>query len=246
MKGFVKFVAIAAGLLLITAGIGGILLGFQAERSVALALEQALSYVFQSEVVLDKVEILPFRGLVVVTGLNVANPDAFRKGTAFGCERLTAELDLKSLTSASPVIKKLELDGVVINIRHELGDGTNIRRLIENATRFSAAEEPNTPRPARTAFFVRELECRSAAAALSTNIIPNYSTDVAIAPFMLTNLGDSKAVNAGQIGAIFLRSLMKESIKGLLKPAADLLREELGILRGEMQPIQVPEDTEGL
>lgn len=238
MKSALKFLAVGTGLVLIALAIGGIFLSFQAERTLQVSLEKALSYIFSTDVMIDKLEIAPLQKTIKVSGITIANPPGFPAGTALGCESLTATFDVKSFSTGEPIINLLELKGVVVNVRHELGKGTNIQKLLDALSEKASSIAATSPRVAKKKFLVRELRCQSAQAAASTNILPKLNPDVTIAPFTMTNLGEGQPIALADVCKVLLQTLLKNSIKSALKPFQDLVDENAPQTEDHMAPIQ--------
>ncbi|HOJ33693.1 MAG TPA: hypothetical protein PKY35_06430 [Candidatus Hydrogenedentes bacterium] len=238
MKSALKFLAVGTGLVLIALAIGGIFLSFQAERTLQASLEKALSYIFSTDVMIDKLEIAPLQKTIKVSGLTIANPPGFPGGTALGCESLTATFDVRSFSMGEPIINLLELKGVVVNVRHELGKGTNIQKLLDTLSEKTSSIAPNSPRAAKKKFLVRELRCQSAQAAASTSILPKLNPDVTIAPFTMTNLGEGQPIALADVCKVLLQTLLRNSIKSALKPIQDLFDENAPETENHMAPIQ--------
>ncbi len=216
MKNLFKFLGVAVGLVLIALAIGGIFLSLQAQDALRTALEKTLSYSLGAEVSIDSLRIAPFQHKLELQGLNVSNPDGFPTGTALGFEKVIAVFDIKSLTSGTPTITLLDLHGIQMNIRHELGEGTNILKLINTL--------PSTPDTSgQRKFLVQELRCSEAHTTVSTNLLPKVQPDFSITPFTLKNVGEGRAIGAGEVGVIVIKSLLQNGVRSALKPIRDIL-----------------------
>lgn len=238
MKSTLKFIATGIGLILIALAIGGIFLSFQAERTLQASLEKALSYLFSTDVMIDKLEITPLQKTVKISGLTIANPPGFPNGTALGCESLTATFDVKSISTGAPIINLLELTGIVVNVRHELGKGTNIQKLLDALSEKTSTLALSPPRVAQKKFLIRELRCQSGRAEASTNLLPRLNPDVTISPFTMTNLGEGQPIALADLCRILLQSLLKNSLKSALQPIHDLIDEKVPESVNQMAPIQ--------
>ena len=68
---------------------------------------------------------------------------------------------------------------------------------------------------------------------IAANFIPVSSVRLDVAPFTLTDLSSNTPVSTTQLGTLFIRSVLREalSVRGLMRPIADKLNEELVRLR---------------
>lgn len=246
MRSFLKFLITALGLVLVLIGVGAVLAGLQAERTLKSGLERTLSYVFLAEATVETVDVAFLERSVEVKGLTLANPANFREGTAIQCDSIVATIDPRTLISDNPTITKVMLEGTTLNIRYELGDGTNLKQLAENAARLSGEEDATAPRGARRSFLIEELRCEGAQVELSANVLPASSMSMEVAPFVLADVGDDRPITTAELSVVVLRSFLREtmSFKGLAKPVVDLLRREFKGLRDEQEPEDSPPGTE--
>jgi len=207
-------------------------------------LELRLSYIFMADVTVGEVDVSLLRQTIDIRDLTVSNPADFRKGTAMELGRVAVRYDGRSFFSITPTVKKVKVEDAQIHLRYELGDGTNLGRLVENVSQLESAEEGKSGRgevnnPAwsavaepsglRRTLVVEEYACQGAKVRLSTNLIPLSSMSLTIAPFRLCELTAGKPVSIPRLALIFVRSVMIEtlSLDGLLSPVGKLLRKEV-------------------
>ncbi len=219
MLSFLRIGMTILGLTLILIGVGGVFGLSQSGRFVKGTVETELEAILSTEVEIAEMRVLPLRGAIEVTGLEVMNPDAFKKGPALKCERIVIRLDPTTVFSKVRVIEELSLEGMEIRYRVEIGEGTNIGRL---ATAAEAAGE-NEP----SGFVVKSLRCDDAEVHLSTNAIPLTSAGMSLVSIHLKDLNESRAVSAGALTSILLRSLLGEivTLNGLLDPIANPVKK---------------------
>lgn len=222
MRGCIKVVLIAVGLVLIAMSIGTIYLFMQADAYSRTALERTLHFALGVDIAVGRLEINPFEQRLDAYDVVISNPPKFKPGTAIEIQRLSITFDASTLFARNPTIRSLSLQGVRLNLHHEMGNGTNLVVLARQAA------DPNAPANAHgRSFVLKEIRCEDARMRASTSILPIGSAGMTLAPFVDSDLGD-KPVSVGEITSIFTRKVLHEtlSLKGILAPVARLLQDE--------------------
>ena len=228
MLSFLRIGMTILGLTLILIGVGGVFGLSQSGRFAKGFVETELEEILSTEVEIGGMRVLPFRRAIELTGLRVMNPEGFNEGDALSCERIQILLDPTTVFSEVRVIEELSLEGMEIRYRVQVGEGINIGRLAKAAE--TAAEDQ------RSRFVVKSLRCEDAEVHLSTNIIPLASVGVNLVSLHLEDLNESRAISAGALTSILLRSLLGEivTLDGLLDPIANPLMRELKELKEKL------------
>lgn len=243
MKAVFRFLVTAIGLLLIVLAIGAILASTQAGAFADAAFERMLGYIYQTDVTIEHVVFLPRDRAMVMQGVTIHNPPPFKEGPAIEIGELLVRADATTLVSAKPTVHEVVMKDAEFRIRYEVGRGTNLGKLDENANRFNTTSfGTSEPILAKREYVIKSFRSEAAKLDLSANFIPGSSLTLDIAPFTLEELSSSTPVSTTQMGSLFIRSLLREAItvRGLMKPIADRLNEELERL-GESSP--TPEKT---
>ncbi|MBX7255828.1 MAG: hypothetical protein K1Y02_05665 [Candidatus Hydrogenedentes bacterium] len=250
MKALLKFIVTSIGLVLILIGLGVILIGTRFDSGLKRGIERGLGYVYDTEVTVDEVSVVWSKEAIEIGGLTIYNPKEFKKGEAMRFASILVQLDLPTVFSETPTIKEISVVDARINLRHEAGVGTNLGKLDENASRLRGKPlASDAPKSAKHAYIVRRLKCDGAMLALSSNVLPISSLELAIEPFEMTDLGSDSPVSTADLCVLFMRNVLKEgiSVKGILKPMADVISKELQRFRGETPAPEpqsdVPEST---
>ncbi|HOF40194.1 MAG TPA: hypothetical protein PLD73_08980 [Candidatus Hydrogenedentes bacterium] len=238
MRSCLKTLMVSIGIVLILIAILLLLAATQLKTVARSGIERTLSFAFLTDVSVESVDLVLQEGHVELHNLTVNNPASFRSGPAMELGTIVADLDLKTLFSATPTLRSLVIRDVRVNLRHELAEGANLVMLARHASRFSkpdgaageTADKSTSKRPARAAreFIIQELRCEGATVLMSSNLIPLSRVQVEVAPFTITEFSNNRPVSAADLSAIFIRSLIRQTLstKGLLRPIADLLRGE--------------------
>ncbi|MCP4645134.1 MAG: hypothetical protein GY851_32130 [bacterium] len=228
MKSCFKTIVALIGLVLIVIGVGAILIATQVERTVKASLEKSLTYVYQTPVVIDEVQVSVLDGSVTALGLTVANPPGFVEAPAMRFGRVIVRFDMPSLLSSSPTIEEIRLEELKVNLRYELREGTNLGQLAKNADRLHNTESKDTPRGAKRSFVVKEVRVEEARIDLSANVLPLSSIEMKVSPFSLNEIDNDTPVRMSEMSVVFIRNLLTEGVtlKGALKPVGERLRSE--------------------
>ncbi len=226
---------VGAGILLILVAVLLILAATQLKTVVRSGIEKSLSIAFLTDVTVQDVDIKLHEGHIEIHNLVVNNPASFRAGPAMEFGTVIADVELKTLFSRTPTITRVVVKDAYVNLRHELAEGANLLMLARHAGRFSKSEGNGEDGSATAApdgsgreYIIKELYCETTTVAMSSNIIPKSGLKVEVEPFTLTGISQERPVSTAEISAIFIRSLIKQTLstKGLLRPIADMLRGE--------------------
>ena len=234
MKAIFRFFVTTIGLVLIVMAIGAILFGTQAGAVADAAFERMLGYIYQTDVTIDHVTFLPRERAMLVQGLTIQNPPPFKVGPAIEMEELLVTVAPTTLLSSQPVVKEVLMKDAEFYIRYEVGRGSNLGKLDENARRFNTSQSASSkPVLATREYVIKSFRSEKATLDVSANFVPGTSLQLDVAPFTLEELSSSNPVSTMDIGTLFIRSVLREaiSVRGLLKPVADKLNDELQRLR---------------
>lgn len=247
MKAIFRFVVTTIGLVLIVMAIGAILFSTQAGAVADAAFERMLGYIYQTDVTIDHVTFLPRERAMLVQGLTIQNPPPFKAGPAIEMGELLVTVAPTTLLSSQPVVKEVLMKDAEFYIRYEVGRGSNLGKLDENARRFNTSQ-PASSKPvlATREYVIKSFRSEKATLDVSANFVPGTSLQLDVAPFTLDDLSSSNPVSTMDIGTLFIRSVLREaiSVRGLLKPVADKLNDELQRLReGDSSTTEGPPRT---
>jgi uncharacterized protein involved in outer membrane biogenesis len=237
LKRVLKLIVIVTGTVLILAALAILALVTRLDGALKGIVEREVSRIYLTDVTIERVDVSPLRQTVEIHGLTVENPPKFRKGPAMTIGRIEVLVDLKSLFTATPRIRRILVEKTDVHLRYELSDGTNLRALTQNAEQLDTA-----PVPQETAskpesdeggsgrkLIVDEFTCQDSVIHVSTNLVPFSSGSLDLSKFSIKGLGEGRAVSPARISIIFLKSVMLETLtlKGVLRPVASLLSREV-------------------
>ncbi len=230
MRFLLKTAVTGTGLVLIFIGVAALFLMTQLDGAVQSAIERSLSYIYQTQVHVDKVTFVISQGAMDLEGLTISNPEPFKEGPAVEISHVHLEFKPSTLFTRTPVIEMVTLHNARVHLRLETGHGTNLGRLDANASRLSGEPDVAAPPTARRKFVIREFRSDAARVEFSSNILPVSSVGMDVKPFTMNELSSTKPVSTIDVCVLFMRNVLKEglSIKGVLGPVADRLRAEFG------------------
>ena len=191
------------------------------------AFSRGFQYVLRTDSHVEKAHIDFRQGTVTLQGVTINSPATFKADEALHIEQLTLAFDVRRLLTNTPVVKRAAFKGVHVNLRYEVGEGTNLGALMEAGKRAHTGD-PAAPIVARHTVRILSFECDGADVNVSTNVLPVSPIKVSVEPFTLIDAKD-KPIAPGVAIATFLRKIVRESItaKGLLSPVLPKIKAEL-------------------
>lgn len=221
MKAFFKFTLTSIGLLLILLGVGALLVLTQAQSYLSRATGDVLSDTFGSDAEVESVSFDPADRALVLENFVLKNPEGFKEGEAFTCEKVHVVFGPKTFISRHPVIELIDLEGAHVYYRYELGQGTNIGAI--------AKRLPETDPEGPVQYTVEKLRCEDAKMHLSSNLLPGASLPVNMVTIEMTDLNEGEPLSPSKVTSLFLLSVLKEAVtlKGLVASAYDSLRKDI-------------------
>lgn len=225
MKAAIRLIMIIIGLSLIGTAVGAVLLRGQLENLTRQRYAAKLGHVFNSDVRIERIRIVPLERGVELLNVEVDNPPGFKQGPAIQCRRILLRPELRTIFSPTIVFENILVDGVSLDLRFELGKGSNLGALTKQAANLAETQQGGRM------VVVKEFACKNAAMKISSNVTP-IPFSMEIAPFKLKELREDRPLNTPKLTAVFLRSLLMETLtlKGLLRPVFDLLDGEVKTL----------------
>jgi hypothetical protein len=136
------------------------------------------------------------------------NPEAFGEGVLLQLGAMRARVDLDSILSAPLQLDSLHLERPVLDIRHELGRGVNLVRVLDAAE--SAANAPAQPPDVQREVLVRELNGGPAEVNIGAGLLPSHRLEVSGQKFSLNPYQLTPTPMAAMAGDV-LRTLAEEA-----------------------------------
>ncbi|MDQ1256846.1 MAG: hypothetical protein QG656_1446, partial [Candidatus Hydrogenedentes bacterium] len=199
LKRILKLAVIVTGTVLILAALAILALVTRLDGALKGIVEREVSRIYLTDVTIERVDVSPLRQTIEIHGLTVENPPKFRKGSAMTIGRIEVLVDLKSLFTATPRIRRILIEKTDVHLRYELSDGTNLRALTQNAEQLDTAPAPVEQETAAQPeseeggsgrkLIVDEFTCRDSVIHVSTNLVPFSSGSLDLAKFSIKGLG---------------------------------------------------------
>lgn len=218
-----KILGIAAIVLVIIAIVGGSIL-YAGRNSIARkGIIEVLSYVLQVDVQLKQVNLSPFKGAVSLEGFVIGNPEGFDGKELFSADKIDVALDIKSFSTNEPTIKLISMKNASVTLEQKLS-GSNISKLIDNASRLQGEKKENEPKEKPAAsdkkIKIEKILLEGTKAGVVAPFTGGKAIAVPIPRIEMNNLGGNKEpMNIPQAISAFF----KEIVKSILSSGKSLL-----------------------
>jgi hypothetical protein len=232
MRLFLKVAFIGTGLVLILVAIAALVAATQANKFARYQVENALRYIFQTDVKVASAELSLLGQSLKVKGVTVGNPKGFEGGPAMEFREIATTFQGGTVFSENPVITSVVVSGATVNLQYVPKEGSNLGILLNQSKRASLAQPSEKPRSVRRAFVVKQLHCEKSRINFSTSVVKTPSMGIDVTPFTIEDISKEHPVTASQVATVFVKSLLVEAatFKGLLRPVGELVRDELNKL----------------
>ena len=231
-KGCAKTAVIVAGLLLILAGVGLLLFNAQGAELLRRQVETHLTQSLGVRVTVGAARPHVRETALLLEDVSLMNPPGFGAGPAVEHGRVRIVIDPGTLLSAEPRVSGVTLEDTTVHLRHEIGQGINLRSLIERLRARPAADppgaEPSSLLPWRR-WRVDEVRGDGATVRVSSNILPAANLQLELEPFALTEFDGQSFASTPQLAAALLRTYGTRALAPgtLVAPIADALKAAL-------------------
>jgi uncharacterized protein involved in outer membrane biogenesis len=232
MRLFLKVMFIGVGLVLIAVAILALLAATQADKAARYQAENALRYIFQTEVHVKGAELSLLGQTLKLKDISIGNPKGFEGGPAMAFKQVEVKVQGTTIFSENPVINEVIVSEPTVNLQYVPKEGTNLGILLNQAKRASLAQHSEQPRTVRRAFQVKNLRCERGRINFSTSVVPTPNLGIDVTPFTVQDLSKDHPVTPSQISAVFIKSILTEAatFNGLLRPVGEFIRDEMNKL----------------
>lgn len=135
MKGLGKKLGIAFIILVVLIVISVTLVWKNLDSIVRRGVVEALTYILEVDVTLDRAHVSVQEGTVELEGLVIGNPEGFDTEQFFTADKIRVEADIASFRSEMPRIRLVSIQSPHVTVENGKG-GSNLSQLIEMASRF--------------------------------------------------------------------------------------------------------------
>ena len=91
---------------------------------------------------IEKFNINPYSGTILIKGIRLSNPDGFGSSPAFSLDDFNAQIDIGSLFSDTIIIRELSINGSFVSYYSNKGEN-NFDIILSNFKNATAAEKEN-------------------------------------------------------------------------------------------------------
>ena len=116
-----------------------------------------LSFVLDTQVTVGGVQLDLKKGVMVLTDVHIANPKGFEKGNAIEVQEIRVEADIKSLFSDAPMVQLVNVGQTSVNVEISTSHGISLKKLLENASRFTKGHKPSGEQPKKKFTIVKAI-----------------------------------------------------------------------------------------
>lgn len=173
----------------------------------------------------DRVNLKIFRGSGQITGLTVANPDAYVAENAFQMDLLRLNLGvISSLLWYKPIVlDELVIDSPVVNLEMNEQGGSNLRDISVNVAKNLEQADGKSTEPEKTSdksadesrrIVIRKLVINGVS--YSVRNIDGTSRSGTLPTIELTNVGGSEGKTPGGLSTVVVVAMTREMLKEAL------------------------------
>ena len=118
-----------------------LVIGLFADHIIKAGIEKGGSYALDVDTQVETVDLSLLSGNLTIDGLQVANPEGFKREYLMKSGTFDVGVRPGSLLSDTIEVSHFELDGLELNIEQKLS-GSNVSEILDNLKRFESDEEP--------------------------------------------------------------------------------------------------------
>jgi hypothetical protein len=216
------------GLVLIGIAVALILLSSPLMDLARKRIESAIATHYGTTASIDALRLAPLDGGIELVGIKLYNPEPFPREPAIECGRILLCADPATIFSSAPTFADVVIEEPKVNLRYDLGKGTNLGALLRHSDTAQAAST-DAEQAKQRKFFLQDYFARDAQVTVTSNAILDTSLPFEVPAFRVKEVATEQAVSAFEASRIFIRSLLLEAVglNGLLEPVAEMLGTEL-------------------
>ena len=228
MKAALKFIMTLAGLVLIAANIGALLLLTRFEGLLRDGLTHQAGQILQAEVHLEAIRMDWSEQALVFKGVSVFNPAGFTDREALRIDSLWVRPNLMTVFAKTPLIDEILLEGSEVHLQLQPATGTNIGAMLNHARAWAEQQSGGEKRTWGRPVSVREIRSEPVSLEILRPENSSSGTSMAVAPFSQVDPAAGKTVSGARVLHLILRSLMKQLtvVDGLEEPVREFLLSE--------------------
>ena len=119
---------------------------------------------------LTRVELSPYTGKLLVSGVQLANPEGYSEKDAFTLGSLSAEVEVSSLLSSTIHVRDVTVDALFASYVFDAAGSNNIDRIIATVNEKLGPKKEKKEEPSETKVVVDKVTVKNVRAALGTGM----------------------------------------------------------------------------
>jgi uncharacterized protein involved in outer membrane biogenesis len=228
------------GLAVIAIILGALLwwLGANLDGIVKKVIEDVGTDVTQTSVDVSGVGIKLLDGKAAISELSVANPPGFSEPNVFTLDKVSIEIDIKSLNSNPIIINEILVRQPQVFYEMNKDQTSNLDVLKKNVAGYSASGSSSSPDVDKEAatdakgeelkLIIKKLNFEGGHLSAVSALAPDKKIEADIPAFHMNNLGQSTGgATSAQIAKQIMDRLIKQAVDVAAKAGVDQLTDEL-------------------
>ncbi len=227
------------GLAVIAVVLGALLwwLSANLDGIVKKIIEDVGTEVTQTAVNVSGVEIKPLDGKASLSGLSVANPPGFSSANIFTLDKVSVEIDIKSINSNPIIINEILVRQPQVFYEMNKEQVSNLDILNKNVAGYSASGSssqgskkaaPASEKGEEIKLIIRKLRFEGGQLSAVSALAPDKKIEASLPAFQMNNLGQSTGgATSEQIAKQVIDRLVKQAVDAAAKAGVDQLTDEL-------------------
>jgi len=227
------------GLAVIAIVLGALLwwLGANLDGIVKKVIEDVGTDVTQTSVGVSGVEIKLLDGKAGLSGLSVANPPGFSGPNIFTLDKVTVEIDIKSVGSNPIIINKILVRQPQVFYEMNKDSVSNLDVLKKNVAGYSSSgskskdtgkDKADGQKGEEMKLIIKKLSFEGGHLSAVSALAPDKKIEADLPAFHMSNLGQSSGgATSDQIAKQIIDRLVKQAVDVAAKAGVDQLTDEL-------------------
>jgi len=198
-------------------------------------VEKVVPMVTKTTAKLDSVGVSLLDGHLSLKGLAIGNPQGFSDNPVFSFAEVTIDLDPKTLTEDTIVVKKVLIDKITASYEVK-GASTNVGVIQNNVNSFVKSSSGKKVAEPKADAAVKTSDASSKKVVINDLLISNSELKVAVLnkdlsvplpEIHLTNVGKDGRNTVAEVFAIIMNAVSVESIKAFSSSASGAIKDTI-------------------
>lgn len=215
-----KIIAIIVALLVLAVGVSTWFLVNNLDRFAKQAVEEIGSELLGTQVSLTSVDVTPLKGKAILSGLQVANPEAYSDAFALSFGEIEVDIDLGSFDESVMVIEKILILDPRISYEVNRQGVANIDVLLDNIDSATGGGDTSGR------LIIDRLDVKGGSITASAAHQPGKTLVFDFPVVFMTDLGSPDGATPDEIGSEIAGVLMERIINAATRAGVQSLADE--------------------